>query len=357
MSRCQLTFTIVLLSSCGAPDTADHVPHSESPHGSRADEAHADSWGQIIEAPPALFFAADLSENVRHGLTNTLLAATAEWGNYGPLEYWVLGADREAASALAEQLCKRRSDLGQWDEEDCLRHHTATHIDHGFESYRKVGADAVANQRAGGTMGWNGNRDWGIHFFTSSYPLGFDSLFGANPGGEQVTVFHEYFHAVQQAHIKTRDHNKREKLAGPMWFTEGGAEYMAQTTTRRLWSSGKLLLIDNSNLGSLERTFEHKLRNGKETIARACPGTNLGDITYSMECASAGYDLGCWAIAYLLHEQGQTALLDTFYPLLNELGWEVAFQETFGMSSEQFYIAFGRFLQLPLAEQLAILPK
>ena len=99
MSRCQLTFIIVLLSSCGAPDTADHVPHSESPHGSRADEAHADSWGQIIEAPPALFFAADLSENVRHGLTNTLLAATAEWGNYGPLEYWVLGADREAASA------------------------------------------------------------------------------------------------------------------------------------------------------------------------------------------------------------------------------------------------------------------
>ena len=45
-----------------------------------------DTWGQIIEAPPEALFAADLSDDVRNGLTNTLLAATAEWGNYGPVE-------------------------------------------------------------------------------------------------------------------------------------------------------------------------------------------------------------------------------------------------------------------------------
>ena len=67
---------------------------------------------------------------------------------------------------------------------------------------------------------------------------------------------------------------------------------MAQTGARRLWSTGELLLIDNSNLDSLGRSLEHKLRNGKDTLARACPGTKLGDITYDSDCVSAGYDPG-----------------------------------------------------------------
>ena len=323
----------------------------------RDEDARADTWGQIIEAPPEVFCAADLSDEVRSGLTDTLLAATAEWGNYGPLEYWVLGTDPEAARDLAELHGDRRLQLGHWDESDRLRQQTAADGDHGFESYRRIGAEAVAKEMAMTSMGWNGNRDWGIHFYTSSYPLGFDRRFGASPGGEQMTVFHEYFHAVQQAHIQTRDHDERVRLAGPMWFVEGGAEYMAQTPARRLWASGELNTIDNSGLGSLGQSLEHKLRSGKHTIASNCPGVELGDITYGNECSSAGYDLGCWAIAYLLNERGQTALLDTFYPVLDELGWEGAFQRTFGMSSGEFYEVFDAFLEQPLAEQLAILPE
>lgn len=322
-----------------------------------AEHAVADTWGRITATPPEMFFAADLSDDVRYGLTETLLAATAEWGNYGPLEYWVLGTDAGAAEELTDLFSQRRLELGHWEEADRLRHQAATGIDHGFESYRKVSADAVAQEIPSGSMGWNGNRDWGIHFYTSSYPLGFDSRFGASPGGEQVTVFHEYFHAVQQAHIQSRDHDERVRLAGPMWFVEGGAEYMAQTTARRLWITGELPSFDEDGLGSLEQSFEQKMRNGKETIARACPGVALGEITYDSECAPAGYDLGCWAIAYLLNQEGQEALIGTFYPMLNERGWEGAFEESFGMSSEDFYAVFETFLQQPLADQLAILPK
>jgi hypothetical protein len=142
-----------------------------------------------------------------------------------------------------------------------------------------------------------------------------------------------------------------------MWFVEGAAEYMAQTTTRRLWASGKLTTIDNRGLGSLVESFESKMASGKHTIASNCPGVKLGDIAYDSDCSSAGYDLGCWAIAYLLHKRGQTALLETFYPLLDELGWEEAFRTTFGMSSEQFYVEFDAFLAHPRSAQIAVLPE
>ena len=206
-------------------------------------------------------------------------------------------------------------------------------------------------------MGRNGNRGWGIHLFASSYPLGFDGRFGASPGEEQKTVFHEYFHAVQHAHIQSRDHDERETFEGPTWFREGGAEYMAQATVRKLWASGELAVIDNSGLGSLEQIFENKMRNGKSTIENNCPGVQLQDIAYGKDCGSAAYDLGAWAIAYLLDRAGQSALVDTFYPSLNELGWKGAFRKTFGMSSKEFYAEFDLFLEKPLVEQLAILPE
>ena len=144
---------------------------------------------------------------------------------------------------------------------------------------------------------------------------------------------------------------------GPVWFVEGGAEYMAQTTVRKLWASGKLNTIDNSSLNSLQQSFENKMRNGKETIEKHCPGVTLGDITYGHACSNAAYDLGAWAVGYLLNKAGQKALLDTFYPSLNALGWEGAFQKTFEMSSKDFYAEFSVFLEKPLADQLAILPK
>ena len=43
-------------------------------------------------------------------------------------------------------------------------------------------------------------------------------------------------------------------------------------------------------------------------------------------------------------------------PLLNELGFEGAFQATYGITLEQFNSEFTEFLELPIEEQLEILP-
>ena len=85
MKKLLLFFGLTLLISCVGANVQDQdLPSEES---SANEDTVADTWGQIIEAPPetAAFFAADLSDDVRSGLTNTLLVATAEWGNYGPI--------------------------------------------------------------------------------------------------------------------------------------------------------------------------------------------------------------------------------------------------------------------------------
>ena len=348
-------FGLALLISCVGTDVQDQntVPEEVSAN----EESVSDTWGEIIETPPETFFAEDLSDDVRNGLADTLLVATTEWGNYGPLEFWVLGTDLEAAKDLTEQFCERRSQRGDLEKSQCLAENLDPKARHRFEYYRQKGADAIAREKAGTPKGRNGRRGWGIHLFISSYPLGFDKLFGSSPGGEQRSVFHEYFHAVQHAHLDTNNPEERRALKGPVWSHEGGAEYMAQATVRKLWASGKLTTIDNSDLSSLEQSFENKMKRGKDRIEDNCPGTKLHELTYDNGCTSAAYDLGAWAVAYLLKKVGQEALIDTFYPSLNELGWEGAFQETFGMSSEDFYVEFDLFLEKPLVDQLAILPE
>jgi hypothetical protein len=44
------------------------------------------------------------------------------------------------------------------------------------------------------------------------------------------------------------------------------------------------------------------------------------------------------------------------FPNLQELGWEGAFQLTFGLSSSDFYLEFEEFLNLSIEEQVKILP-
>lgn len=315
-------------------------------------------WGQIIEALPETFFSADLSENVQNGVTNALLKATEYWGNYGPLEYWVMGIDTDAAIELITLFCKRRTEREQWNEAQCMEHHSRPDGMHNFMSYLEVGQQAIENNQPMSSMGRNGNREWGIHLFTSSYPFGFDDIFDyASPEDEIKIIFHEYFHAVQHAHIQSTNYDERDMLLGPTWFVEGGAEYMATYATAKLWASGELPLTENSNFPPFEENMKWKMINGKDNIEENCPGISIDNISYDDDCSYAAYELGAWAIAFLHHQSEENRLLDTFFPILNELGWEGAFVEAFQMSSDEFYTAFNLFLEKGIDEQMAILPE
>ena len=143
---------------------------------------------------------------------------------------------------------------------------------------------------------------------------------------------------------------------GPVWFVEGSADFMAETATRKQWACGELPLHEGDERPPFEEGFAHRMRSAREKLARNSPGMKLHEFTYQNHCEGAAFDLGAWAVAYLLHDAGQTALLDTFYPSLEELGWEGAFQKTFGTSSKDFSTEFARFLEWPLPAQMAVLP-
>ncbi len=92
----------------------------------------------------------------------------------------------------------------------------------------------------------------------------------------------------------------------------------------------------------------------KERLA-ANPELKISEIPYGPD-QNLGYDYGTWAHAYLADIAGPDALLDSFYANLNDLDWEEAFTQTYGMSSAAFIAEFDEFVNLPIAEQLQILP-
>ena len=121
----------------------------------------------------------------------------------------------------------------------------------------------------------NGKRDCEIHLFSSSYPLGNAGFLGTPFADDQTVGFHEYFHTVQHAYIFTLDRGTREDMLGPMWFVEGGAEFMAQTTTQRLRDDGASTA---SKWPSLPERMEWKTcRSGPRTRSeRRIPLRRLG---------------------------------------------------------------------------------
>ena len=324
-------------------------------------------WGEISNYSPEVFCATDLPDLVCPSLTSSLIAAMIEWGSFSNVEYWILGSDKDAAKNLTDINCDRRNTTEalvysgpQMPMKYCLEKHGPSG-DHGFDSYRKLGEDGINLGQPMGSMGLNGDRHWGIHYFTSSIPFGFTDYFPFSSGsGDQKGAFHEYFHAVQQSYIQTTDMDKRDDLSGLVWFIEGGAEYMAQVKYFEAISSG---IIQPINVDGPDRDpfeFKENMKNymlgGKDNVKYNCPGSTIKDFSYQNSCNGAGYDLGAWAIAYLENKAGENSLTNTFYPNLDELGWEKTFTLTYGMSSEEFYSEFETFLTLPITEQMKILP-
>ena len=81
----------------------------------------------------------------------------------------------------------------------------------------------------------------------------------------------------------------------------------------------------------------------------------ISEIPYGPR-AYIAYDLGTWAIAYLVSIVGIDTYRVAFYNDLNEHGWEASFNINFNMSSDDFLISFHEFLNLSIQEQLSIIP-
>ena len=321
-------------------------------------DVNKDYAEQIVDFYPFAFFASDLSQNVIDGVNLALKTAAEEWGKYGPVEYWVFGTDKQASLDLINKFCERRETLNQWTMTECLTRETDETADHSMIAYQKVGENAILNNRPSNSAAHNGGQYWGIHKMAHSYPFGFDNVFeGIPPQSDFKTVLHEYFHVVQLSSVYSLDREVRDEMTKPnetIWMMEGGAEYMANYTLFKLINNGTLSF--QKSWGSLKDKMSEKMRRGKEIFLEDCPNSLLNEFNHKF-CRQPGYDLGSWGVAYLLNKvNNQNVLLETFYPNLKELGFEGAFNLSFGYSTSEFYNEFYEFLKLPIEQQLEIIP-
>jgi hypothetical protein len=80
-------------------------------------------------------------------------------------------------------------------------------------------------------------------------------------------------------------------------------------------------------------------------------------LDYSDECAGLGYDLGAWGVAYLVSQTAPDVLLNVFLPVVESLGFEEAFAQTFGQSLDEFDAEFMEFIvDSSESDRLAMLP-
>jgi hypothetical protein len=318
----------------------------------------ASTWSQEIKCPAEVFVASDLRASTKSTIEATLDAAAAEWGNYGPVEYWVMGADKAAALELVKKYCQRRAKRNDQGNSGCIDRETGSNGSYGLMYYWKIGADALSSRNSRLDAGHNGGFDWGMHNFSSSLPLGLENKLGMSGADDQKVIMHEYFHAVQHAQIRQLDLQKRDKLKGPVWFMEGGAEYMASAGYAKLISNKKLKRNKNGrNKYDFRNSMKWKFEQAKKDNYRNDCVSKMATISHGGTCGSFWYDGGTWAIAYLLNQTDQNILLSTFYPNLVKLGWEGAFQKSFQKSSDAFYLEFAEFLKKSPGNAMRIIPR
>ena len=88
-------------------------------------------------------------------------------------------------------------------------------------------------------------------------------------------------------------------------------------------------------------------RKGQARVNKICDG--CGGRLY--------YDTAAWAMLYLESLVGENKLIKKYYPQIPYLGWKRAFKKAFGMSMNQFYAKFNRFMKLSSSRQLKLLDK
>jgi hypothetical protein len=326
--------------------------------------------GEWYPEPYSLFVAEDLPQSVREGIAKTLDAGVELWGNFGPMEYWVLGTDSKAALKLQNLYCNQRVALQHQTEQQCEdeQNRRRSQGNNYFDYYLQLGLDAIEEDRVRGNAGVNGRREMGFQIIISSAPFDLmERTFENNEwfgSGHHNTALHEYWHVVNFAHLFNLDpetgipiYGPPIEKKGPIWFTEGSAVYMASLGMAQATSSGKL---PRNVFGDFWNHWQHMREAMELGLASKAeyPGSNLGDYEYNTDLGRvAAYRLGAWGIAYLLNKIGsQEALVDTMLPNLESLGWEGAFRLTFGLTSAEFYDEFEEFLKLSIDEQLEILP-
>ena len=137
------------------------------------------------------------------------------------------------------------------------------------------------------------------------------------PEGRKKISAHELFHVFQ--HELSWGHR------GPTWMTEGTAEFLA------------FKAMDAAGVFDYERERDSTNRWG--FVER---GKNVAEPLKDMETSHKGVDYTYFLLAaeLLAHHAGESTLINYFASIQLGTTWQQAFQTTFGMAVEEFYVLF-----------------
>jgi len=373
----------------GVVDSEDYAPYN--PY------LTYDDWGELNDEYSELFFTSDISELDIEATRKDFRMIEDNLGKFGG-EFYFIGTDINAALELAQTICTRKVERGQlfyydgnslpcgytieeihaacvselmaphaptdWKNTNCHDLFTkdlANHVGR-FERYRRSKVEGYFE--GGGIV----ERDWNIRgaYYTSlNYdPLSFSDRLMPYWNLEFLLIeFIPMIYAVLNDARDTFDENGNYLLRGGIADWLPGGRFFEVNYLIREWHNDGIYTLPswapNTITLSLREYMEELMRE-VQTQYETCPNFRIEDLTDFGEPPNGSctyYQIGAWAHAYLCHKvQNYMAFTELLMPKVNELGFDNAFQETFGINMEQFNQEFKAFLGLPLEQQLEIIP-
>ena len=147
-------------------------------------------------------------------------------------------------------------------------------------------------------------------------------------GGRWVNVAHEYFHLLQ-AELGTS--------GGRYWMKEGSATYMTEQFVLQQWGF------------SAEERRPNNVRLAAAYMGSRVLATPDADLAETA-LARSPHQVGFLAVEWLVERAGEEAILAYYAPHPRgvtdwDTVWAERFTETFGLTEEEFYTAFGPYLR------------
>lgn len=270
--------------------------------------------------------------------------AIKEWGNYGPLEIYLVGKNKKEAKKLEKDFCKRHIKLDkEWkaklkSEGKKIFSGWKTKYDCANSNYKIFTQYADEGNAAVSTY-------FKDHLNYNFYTLIMSHKRPSPNEKDYAQVFlHEYFHVYQHSHVSDKcsdDRRKKcernKKTTGEYekrpWLMEGGAEFLS------------ILLYSRTtkDFNYFKERMKRKLKSRKKYISKY--KMNLKEIVYGND-KNIAYDIGSWFVAFLIYHVGEDKFLLDFYNDLDTMGFEKSFEKNFNKSSDQYINEFNDFIKL-----------
>ena len=314
-------------------------------------------WGEIVEFEPEFFFADNITSFKRNGILNSNKIITEYFGNYGPTEWWITNSSSsvEDINKLRQQFCQRRLDRNEnWtypnepnaDYDSCMSYGW-------FEFPDNFLANGV----------------WEIGY--NLVVLDESEIGSIYKNYEFNIQLHEYFHVVQVNTILPKSTNEGGDWGYyiPSFFNEGSARFYQEYVFRKLALEGVNIDIQGS-LNYQNEPMKNTFRRMREDLQNCWEEfPDFYNIYYDSIYICNPYVIGAWGVAFLMSKKGDgdyDSFWKSFYPLIKDkliennnnfrTTFSQAMKEFYGLTLEEFNEEFKLFLQLPIEQQLEIIP-